>query len=113
MTIVNLNRRIGWYVHGIFAFAPQTSLRKMQPMKHVMNLAILAAASSLAGCASTQYQHVVSKDGQEIICQSASDAQDLGCYPRGAYEPGPSQGAAPLLHYSVEYNSQAPSPFSH
>ena len=25
----------------------------------------------------------------------------------------PSQAAPPLVHYSVEYNSQAPSPFAH
>jgi hypothetical protein len=96
-----------------FGIRSPASLRKMQAMKHVMNFTILTVASSLAGCASTQYQHVVSKDGQEIICQSASDPQDLGCYPRSEYEPSPSQAAPPLLHYSVEYNSQAPSPFSH
>jgi hypothetical protein len=81
-------------------------------MKHVMNFAVLAVASSLVGCASTEYQHIVSKDGQEIICQSASDPQELGCYPRSEYERGPAQGAAPVFHYNVEYNSQAASPFT-
>jgi hypothetical protein len=75
-------------------------------MKYVLAVAGLVLVISLAGCASTQEQHVVSQDGVPIYCTSGIDQDEGDC----DSDEVAAIKSAPVW-YKVESNIERPPPY--